>query len=316
MNYKWNRWTVGALGAALAVTVTLGTVATTFAQDQGTPAPGTPAPVVPEGRRGPGGERGGPGGIGRGASLVTIAGVLGISEAELQSALQAGQTVADLATEKSIDLQMVIDALVAEQQTQLAQAVTDGRLTQEQADARLAKLQEELPTQLSTVFTPGAHGPKGGMGGDRAGGLGHGASLTTIATALGVTEGDLTTAFAAGKSVADVATEQGVDLSVVSDALVAERTTALAEAVSAGRLTQAQADEQLAMLATKLSEMLSQAGGLGRGMSGPGSHGPRGGEHGPRGPRGQQPGQQAPANSLAMPESSSAPAELDSDGSV
>ncbi len=314
MNKKWNRWMIGALGATLAVTVAVGAISTTFAQDQATPpAQGQTVPNGTDaeragGQRGPGGERGGPGGmIGqRGASLVTIATALGIDGEELQSALQAGQTVADLATEKGVALQTIIDALIAEQQTHLDQAVTDGRLTQAEADARLAQLQTELPTQLSTVFTPGERGPKGAMGGGRAGGFGPGASLSTIATALGIDESDLTAAFTAGQSVADVATEQSVDLSTVIDAVVAERTTALQEAVSAGRLIQAQADEELAKLTTKLTESFNRAGGMGHGVGGPGGHGPRG----------QRPDQPAPTSPLVTPESSNAPTELNSDGSV
>lgn len=268
MKNKWSRWVVGGLGAVLAVTVAFGAVATTFANDLGA--------VVTELHGG----RGGPGGMGRGASVTTIAGALNMTEADLQSALQSGKTVADLATEKGVALQTIVDALIAEQKTMLQQAVTAGRLTQAQADARLAELQTQLPTQLSTAFTPGLRGGDHGM----PGGFGPGASLSTIATTLGVTESDLSTALQAGKSVADVATEKGIDLNKVVDALVAEQTTALQQAVTDGRLTQEQADQHLALLKANLPHLLSLKGGLSHGLGGPRGRGHFGGERGQQGP--------------------------------
>lgn len=258
MNNKWKRWVVGGLGVVLAGTVAVGTVTTTFANSQSL--------VTMEGR----GSRG-PGGIGHSASLTTIAETLNMTEADLRTAIQAGQTVADLATEKGIALQTIVDALLAEHKSLLAQAVTDGRLTQEQADARLAELATQLPTQLSTTFTPGGRGGERGMAA---------ASITTIATALGITESDLRSAFEAGKSVADVATEQNVDLDTVIAAIVAEQTTALQQAVTDGSLTQAQADQRLAMLKANLPHLLSLKGGMGHGFDGSGGRGRFGDERG------------------------------------
>lgn len=276
MKTKWNRWVVGGVGAVLAVSVAFGAVATTFANDQGT--------TLLEVRERPDG-RGAPGSMSRGASLTTMATALSMTEAELQSALQAGKTVADLATEKGVALQTIVDALVAEQKTLLQQAVTDGRLTQEQADARVAALAEQLPTQLSTAFTPGMRDGGRGM----PGGFGPGVSLATMATALGISESDLQTALQAGSSVADVATEQGVALDTVINALIAEQTTALAEAVTTGRLTQEQADQRLTTLKANLPHLLSLKGSLGPGLGGPGGRGHFGGGRDQQGPASPMP---------------------------
>lgn len=277
MNKKWNRWVVGGLGALLAVTVAVGAANTTFANDQGVAAI--------EWR----GDHGGRGSLGRGASLTTIATALSMTETDLQSALQSGKTVAALATEKGVALQTIVDALIAEQKTLLQQAVTEGRLTQAQADARLAALQSELPTRLSTAFTPGMRGDGRGM----LGRFGLGASLTTVATTLGVSESDLLTALQAGKSVADVAAEKNVDLATVSAAIVAEQNTKLQQAVSAGQLTQAQADQQLALLQANLPHLLSLKGGMEAGFGGPRGHGRFGDDQ-------RQQGQPAPAPTPAQ----------------
>ena len=55
-----------------------------------------------------------------------MATALGISEADLQTALQAGKSIAQVATEKGVSVQKVIDALVAaEQQEHPNEAVAD-----------------------------------------------------------------------------------------------------------------------------------------------------------------------------------------------
>lgn len=276
MNSTWKQWGIGASAALLALSVAVGAVTTTWAQDQTDTAvrwQRNPDDGLPGGREagGPVGVRG-PGRPERGMSLNTIAEALGLTEAELRSALQSGETVAGLATANGVELQTIIDTLVAEQETSLAQAVTDGRLTQEQADARLAEYTEQLPTMLSTAFQGGRHEGGPGMGG----GFGQLGSFSTIATALGISESDLRTALQEGQSVAEVATEAGADLDTVIDAIIAEQTTALTQAVSDGRLTQAQADQQLALLEANLPHLLSLKGSLGgRGGGFPG----RGGEH-------------------------------------
>jgi hypothetical protein len=82
------------------------------------------------------------GGFGRGlcgeAGLEAAAEALGMTTDELSTQLWGGKTLADLADEKTVDLQTVRDAVEAacKQATRdaIEQAVTDGRLSREQAD--------------------------------------------------------------------------------------------------------------------------------------------------------------------------------------
>ena len=62
-----------------------------------------------------GGMGGGPGRGGRGIghNSAVVAKALGISEADLMTALQSGQTIAQVATSKGVSLQTVISAIVA-----------------------------------------------------------------------------------------------------------------------------------------------------------------------------------------------------------
>jgi hypothetical protein len=112
----------------------------------------------------PAGGPGGPGGMGhgRGPGLSVAAEAIGIEESALAEALQGGQTIADVARANDVDVQTVIDAIVAEMNSHLDKAVTAGRLTQEQADERKAGAAERA-TALVNGERP-AGGP-GGFGG-------------------------------------------------------------------------------------------------------------------------------------------------------
>ncbi len=81
---------------------------------------------------------GGPGHHG-GPGLTVAAKAIGISEAELRTAVQSGQTIADVARAKSVDVTTVIDAIVSEMNSHLADAVSNGKLTQAQADEMKSK---------------------------------------------------------------------------------------------------------------------------------------------------------------------------------
>ena len=82
-----------------------------------------------KGGPGMGGEgKGGPGmGRGRGAGLEAAATALGITADELRTELQGGKSIADVATAKGVNVQTVIDALVAEAKTRITDMVNGVR---------------------------------------------------------------------------------------------------------------------------------------------------------------------------------------------
>jgi polyhydroxyalkanoate synthesis regulator phasin len=138
-------------------------------------------PVGGPGMGGPmGGGHRGPGGPGGriGFGLDVVATTLGITADEVRTALEGGQSLADLAVSKGKTAQDVIDAIVAEATTKLNTAVTDGKLTQAEADARLADITTHATEFVNNTppvggpgFGPGFGGP--GFGGPGFGGPGH-----------------------------------------------------------------------------------------------------------------------------------------------
>jgi transposase len=136
------------IGAGVALIVLLlaglGGAAFVFAQE--------PTPPIPFGWHG-GGR--GMGGFGRGGfgwagggqwtMFDTAAEALGLTPEELFAELRAGKSLTDIAEAKGVDVQTVYDAMNAARgeamQQALQQAVEDGRMTQEQADQMLERLE-------------------------------------------------------------------------------------------------------------------------------------------------------------------------------
>jgi polyhydroxyalkanoate synthesis regulator phasin len=116
-------------------------------------------------QRGPGGPggmgHGGPGGHhgGRHLALDTAASTLGVTEDELRTALGSGQSLADVAESEGVSKDALITALVDEAKAHLAEEVTEGDLTQEQADARAAELTERVTAMVEREgLGRGGHG--------------------------------------------------------------------------------------------------------------------------------------------------------------
>ena len=109
------------------------------------------------GRRGPGGPRGF-------RNADTVAETLGLTVDELQAARQAGQSLAEVAAEQGVDVDTLVQAIVDDIETHLADEVTEGDLTQEEADARLADVEQRVTHQVNTTPGEGDRGPGGPRG--------------------------------------------------------------------------------------------------------------------------------------------------------
>jgi hypothetical protein len=211
--------------------------------------------------------------FGFGGEFQVIADTLGVDLATLRTDLQGGKTIADIAKDKNVELSAITDAIVAKQADNLKTAVTDGRLTQAQADAQTALMKANLDALYNRKFElPQTSGNRPDFG-QRANPV-----LDVIAEALGEDSAALQTDLKAGKSIADIAKDKNVELSTVVDAVVAQRQTALTTAVTNGQLTQEQADAQIALLKADLNAAFAQPmTGRGGFFGGRGDFGPMGG---------------------------------------
>ena len=217
----------------------------------------------------------------RPSPLATVSKVLGITETELKTELEAGKSIADVAKAKNIDIATVKAALLVEAKAHIDAEVAAGKHTAAEGVTKLAEVTSRIDTMLTTAGLP-ARGPQG-MGGHKGkGGPGKFMSAT-LATTLKLTQEELKTQLHSGKSLADVAKTQSVDIADVKTVLTSDFTAHLAEEVTSGEHTQAEADAKLAEFKTNLDTMVNRVGPAG-GMKGEGrGHGPRGGN----GPMGQ-----------------------------
>lgn len=215
----------------------------------------------------------------RPSPLATVSKVLGITETELKTELAAGKSISDVATAKNIDLATVKAALLAEAKAHIDAEVAAGKHTAAEGVTKLAEKTSRIDTMLTTAGLP-ARGPHG-KGGHK--GKGGGKFMTaTLATTLKLTQEELKTQLHSGKSLADVAKAQSVDIADVKTVLTSDFAAHLAEEVTSGKHTQAEADAKLAEFKTNLDTMVNRVGPAG-GMKGSGrGHGPRG-ANGPMG---------------------------------
>lgn len=133
MTKKWLKLGILAVAAVLMAALAIPALA-----QEATPTPPTCGPL------GMGIRLGGMG-LGSWESFDAVAQALGMTPVQLFTELHAGKTLSEIATEKGVDLQKVQDAAKAAQQqaykAQIEQAVTDGKLTREQADWLLKGLE-------------------------------------------------------------------------------------------------------------------------------------------------------------------------------
>jgi hypothetical protein len=161
----------------------------------------------------------------------------------------------------------VVTSRLAHIKSALSGLVTDGTLTQAQADKVAGTLDSQPP-----MAGMGGRGGRGGMGGG-AGGMGMTQSHDAAAKALGMTSDELYAAVQGGKTLADVAKDQKVSVTSLVKAMVADAEGDLAAAVKAGTMTQAQADTLKSSLTERITDQVNgdrAGGGMGRGSRGAG----------------------------------------------
>lgn len=215
----------------------------------------------------------------RPSPVADAAKVLGMTETELMTELNAGKSIADVAKAKSIDLDAVVAALTAGFKAHLDEEVASGEHTQVEADAKLAKFKTLVTEMVNEAGLP-MHGGKGGHG-EHGGRGGHGpAKFATakLATTLKLTETELQTQLKSGKTLKQIADAENVDIADVKATLKSDFKAHLDEEVASGEHSQAEADAKLAEFTTRLDDMVNGVRPVGgKGGHGPGGKGGRGG---------------------------------------
>ncbi|QHT62891.1 hypothetical protein GXP70_24995 [Paenibacillus lycopersici] len=223
------------IAAALAVMIPLSAYAAADSTTAGSGAASSAAATQKADANGPKMHKEG---VRGGAIGQEVLDLLKLDAAAVKEKLAAGKTLAQIADEQGVSR----DALKA--------AMTSA------FDKRQAEQKQQFTDNLDKMVdgqTSLGQGRGKGMGG-RGGMMGHGGfgigfgktDLTASAKLLGMSEEDLQTALKAGKSLADVAKEKGVDVQTLIDAQKQTIVDSLNTAVAAGKMTQEQADKAIA----------------------------------------------------------------------
>jgi len=149
-----------------------------------TPSP-TGSPSTEPGHGFNGDHHGGPGHCGLAPEdLSVVAGAIGISAGDLQTALSGGQTIAAVAKAHGVDVAKVISAWTASENQEIDALVKAGRITQSQADQMKAMSQQRVTDMVNGTFRGGPHGGgfRGGSGGPGAPGLPPGSTQSSTDT--------------------------------------------------------------------------------------------------------------------------------------
>jgi ribosomal protein S20 len=179
---------------------------------------------------------------GHGPNLDAAAQALNLSADDLRSKLEDGNTtIAQVAQAQGVDVQKVIDAMVADATAHIDQAVQDGKLTADQATQRKSNLQDRITKLVNEGKPKGDHRPK----------------LDAAAKALNLSADDLRSKLEDGKTLAQVAKDQGVDVQKVIDAMVADATAHIDQEVKDGKLTADQGTQRKSGLKDRITKLVN-----------------------------------------------------------
>ncbi len=191
---------------------------------------------------------------------------LGMTGEELRDALAEGQTLAQIAVTQNVDIDTVIADMIVD-----AQAKAD-----EDPDSRFAEnfdateFEERLNELVNNEIDPsqGGHGRRGRGGPGGPGGA--------IAEALGLEGSELRDALAEGSTIAEIASEQGVDIDSVIDQIVADAEARVTENPDSRFAENFDADAFEEKLTEKVTSVFDPSDRPARGSRG----GPRGPQEG------------------------------------
>ena len=197
---------------------------------------------------------------GPGGGPAAVADYLGLTESELRAQLEAGKSLAQIASAQGKSVAGLEDLIVSDAKTHLDEAVTNGKLTAAQEETMLAELKSHVDDMVNATGGPRGPGMRIGIGpafGDAA------------ATYLGLTQDELRTQLEGGKTLAQVATAQGKSADGLEAAILAGAKQDLDQAVAAGKLTAAQEQEMLSRLQEHVDDIVNNAGPFSRDKTGP-----------------------------------------------
>jgi hypothetical protein len=176
----------------------------------------------------------------------------GLTREEIRVQLQDGATLATIIEDSGASVDTITEQVTVLVSERAAQAVENGRLTQEQADVLIT----ELETRLNGILT-GEITLREGRGIGREGRAGMNLISETLQTLTGLTAREIRAQLRAGDTLSGILQANEIDQETFTQAALDAASAQLTARVEAGTITQEQADALLAEFTEKLTERLN-----------------------------------------------------------
>lgn len=171
---------------------------------------------------------------------------LGLTEDQVRAGIEADQSLAEIAVANGITEAELTAALETEAAAHLAEAVESGRVSQEEADERLADLGDRIEERINQLPSE-----RQALREERR------ENRLSPLTDLGLTAEEIRAGHEAGQSLAETAEANGISEEVLVDALVAAATERAEAAVENGRADADEVAERLADIEERITERVN-----------------------------------------------------------
>lgn len=179
-----------------------------------------------------------------------IAKALRISTKQLRSELDAGATLAQVASNHGSSAARITAVVSASIKKTVSAAVKSGVVSRRIAASKMKSIQASFASMLNRAVASSKHGDIGPV--DLM-------SEKIVADLLGVSVDGLKAELKSGISIATAATNHGVAIEALTAALSNDATAKINAAVVAGTITQTKADEMIAALPAKIETYINRS---------------------------------------------------------
>lgn len=159
---------------------------------------------------------------------------LGLDQTALEQAMKDGKSLADIAQEKGLELQPLIDELKQE----IIEAITLKRGSEEFTSEEQENVKKKASMEAERVFTMPLN--KGQDKQDRTGEM----NIQAAFELIGIDKAEFAKEVQAGKTLADIAKDHDVTRQQLIDVLMSDANDKFKEVQANGDITQEQADEK------------------------------------------------------------------------
>jgi polyhydroxyalkanoate synthesis regulator phasin len=193
--------------------------------------------------------------------LQPIAEILGMTPGELQQALSDGTTLAEVAVDQGMTVEDLSAVLSAEVDSRVAEALADGKITQERADEILANSADRIDRLINRSHEQGE--------GKEARSERRTDAREAMADFLDLSLEEMREAYQDGSTLGEIATDQGITIDELTAFMTDYVNAEIDEALADGTITEEQAARFRENLAERIENRINREPGSGN----PGGHG-------------------------------------------